>query len=473
MAHSKEIPFFTIGQLAPLIEKRQVSPVEVVDAYLERVDGIDEYTNAFITLMRDQALEGARQAEKQIATGNYLGPLHGVPIGLKDLFYTKGVRTTAGSKIERWAQFVPEEDATVVTRFKKAGAVILGKLNMHEFAAGATSFNPHYGSPRNPWDLDRITGGSSGGSGAAVAASLCAAALGTDTGGSVRIPSTLCGIFGLKPTYGRVSRFGIVPLSWSLDHAGPMAKSVQDAALVMNAISGHDPRDPASAKMPVPDFTDRLEAGVNGLRLGIPKEHFFDWAGSEVREAVQRAVSVLEELGATVEEVSLPSVAAVPSFHPVIAWAEAASFHQKTVLNHGDEMTPNVRERFESGLLVTALQYIRAQRARALIRKEVNQALKQVDVIVTPTSALTAPKLNQDTVATDKGEIPVLTLLSRNTQPFNDSGVPACTVPCGVDPSGLPIGLQIAGRAFDEATVLRVAHAYEQATDWHTRRPEL
>ena len=473
MDSSKEIPFLTISQLAPLIKEREVSPLEVVNAFLERVDLIDRHTNAFITLMREEALEAARQAEKQIAAGNYLGPLHGVPIGLKDLFYTKGVRTTAGSKIERWAQFVPEEDATVVTRFKEAGAIVLGKLSMHEFAAGATGFNPHYGSPRNPWALDRITGGSSGGSGAAVAASLCAVAMGTDTGGSVRIPSTLCGIVGLKPTYGRVSRFGIVPLSWSLDHAGPMTKSVRDAALAMNAISGYDSRDPASAKIPVPDFTAQLDAGVNGLRLGIPSEHFFDWAETEVAEAVQRAIGVLEELGASVVEVSLPSVSTVRRFHMVIAESEAAAFHQETVLNHGDELTPNVRDRFEEGLMLTAVQYIQAQRARARVREEVRQALEQVDVLVTPTSLVTAPGIGQDTVATDEGEEPVLRLLSRNTQPFNDSGVPACTVPCGFDSSGLPVGLQIAGRAFDEATVLRAAHAYEQATDWHTRGPTI
>ena len=262
----------------------------------------------------------------------------------------------------------------MVTRFKEAGAIVLGKLSMHEFAAGATGFNPHYGSPRNPWALDRITGGSSGGSGAAVAASLCAVAMGTDTGGSVRIPSTLCGIVGLKPTYGRVSRFGIVPLSWSLDHAGPMTKSVRDAALAMNAISGYDSRDPASAKIPVPDFTAQLDAGVNGLRLGIPREHFFDWAETEVAEAVQRAIGVLEELGASVVEVSLPSVSTVRRFHMVIAESEAAAFHQETVLNHGDELTPNVRDRFEEGLMLTAVQYIQAQRARARVREEVRQA---------------------------------------------------------------------------------------------------
>ena len=469
----QELPFLTIGQLAPVIKARQVSPVDLVGAYLERVDEMDGRTNAFITVMRDEALAAARQAEKQIAEGNYLGPLHGIPIGLKDLYYTKGVRTTAGSSIKKWAEFVPEEDATVVTKFKEAGAIILGKLNMHEFAAGATNENPHYGPCHNPWALDCVSGGSSGGSGAAVAASLCAGAMGTDTGGSVRIPATLCGIVGLKPTYGRVSRFGIVPLAWSLDHAGPLTRCVEDAALIMNAISGYDPRDPASARSPVPDFTAQLNSGVDGLRLGMAKEYFFAPAAAAVAGAVQQAIGVLEDLGATSVEVSLPNVGTVPRFHPVISMCESASYHEETIRRHADELTPNVRERFQAGSILTAAQYFRAQRARALVREEMRRALEQVDVLVSPTSLITAPRIGQDTVVTPTGEESPLTLLSRNTSPFNDAGVPACTVPCGFDSAGLPIGLQIAGRAFDEETVLRVAHAYEQATDWHTRRPTL
>ncbi len=256
------LPFLTISELAALIGTRQVSPVEVTEAYLDRIDQVEERVNAFITMMTDEALEAARRAEQAIQAGQYLGPLHGVPIGLKDLFYTRGVRTTAGSQVKRWAEFVPKEAAAEVARLRQAGAIILGKLNLHEFAAGATNDNPHYGPCRNPWGLTRITGGSSGGSGAAVAAGLCAAAMGTDTGGSVRIPAALCGVVGLKPTYGRVSRHGIVPLAWSLDHAGPLARSVQDAALVLNAIAGHDPRDPASAEVDVPDFTRHLGDGT-------------------------------------------------------------------------------------------------------------------------------------------------------------------------------------------------------------------
>ena len=470
---ARNIASLNISQLALLIKGRQVSPVDLVNAFLDRIDRLDDQTNAFITVMRDEAMEAARDAETAIAAGNYLGPLHGVPIGLKDLFYTRGVTTTAGSKVKRWVEFVPEQDATVVTRFRQSGAIILGKLNMHKFAAGATNYNPHYGPSHNPWALDHITGGSSGGSGAAVAASLCAAAMGTDTGGSVRLPSALCGIVGLKPTYGRVSRFGIVPLSWSLDHAGPMTKSVEDAAIIMNVISGYDPRDPASADVSVPDFTEALEEGIKSLRLRIPREHFFDSAQQEVRDAVERALAVLEELGASLVEVSLPSVSSVSRFHHVVSMSEAASFHERTIRDHAEELTPNVRERFETGRILTGVQYIRALRARARVRNEVLQVWQQVDALVAPTTLITAPKIGQDTVITDRGKDPTLSFLSRNTAPFNDSGVPACTVPCGFDSRGLPIGLQIAGRPFDEETVLRVAHAYEQATDWHILDPEL
>ncbi len=467
------LPFLTISELAALIGTRQVSPVEVTEAYLERIDEVEERVNAFITMMTDEALEAARRAEQAIQAGQYLGPLHGVPIGLKDLFYTRGVRTTAGSQVKRWAEFVPKEDATVVARLRQAGAIILGKLNLHEFAAGATSYNPHYGPCRNPWDLSRITGGSSGGSGAAVAAGLCAAAMGTDTGGSVRIPAALCGVVGLKPTYGRVSRHGIVPLAWSLDHAGPLTRSVRDAALVLNAIAGHDPRDPASAQVDVPDFTRHLDEGVRGLRVGVPREFFLDSAAREVRQAVERAIAVLAGLGAAVEEVSLPSARMVPLFHSVISMSEAATYHEEVIRYYANELTPNVRQRFETGAMLPAVHYIRAQRARALVRQEMASVLEQVDVLATPAAPITAPEIGQETVTTDHGEEPVLTLLSRFTSPFNDAGNPACTVPCGFDGTGLPIGLQVAGRAFDEATVLRVAHAYEQATEWHSRRPAL
>ncbi len=468
-----EICFLTIGQLAPLIQKREVSPVEVTDLLLERIREVDGRTNAFITVMADEALSAARQAEREITQGRYRGPLHGVPIGLKDLYYTRGVRTTAGSKIRAWAEFVPGEDATVVERFKEAGAVIIGKLNMHEFAAGATNENPHYGPTRNPWDLERITGGSSGGSGAAVAASLCSAAMGSDTGGSVRIPACLCGIVGLKPTFGRVSCFGVVPLSWSLDHPGPMTRSVEDAALVMNAISGYDPRDPASADVPVPDFTEGLGLGISGMRIGIPRTFFFERIDSEVRDAVGRAIAVLSEMGAIMEEVSLPHIEYSPHLRNTISLAESAVYHGALLKDHAEELTPNVRDRLELGQLILATQYIKVQRARSIIKDDFIQALRGVDVLVTPTTAIPAPRLGQRNVVIEGHEEATLDSVGRFTRPLNQAGLPACTVPCGFTSEGLPVGLQIAGRAFDEATVLRVAHAYEQATDWHPRRPPL
>ena len=460
-----ELPFLTISRLAALIKGREISPVDVVNAYLERIDRLDSQLNAFITLMRDDALEGARQAESDIASGNYKGPLHGIPIGLKDLYYTKGVRTTGGSKIKKWAEFVPDEDATVVTRFKEQGAIIIGKLNMHEFAAGGTTTNPHYGPARNPWNLEHIPGGSSGGSGAAIAASLCAGTLGSDTGGSIRGPSSFCGIVGLKPTYGRVSRFGVIPLAWTLDHVGPMTKTVEDTALIMNVISGYDPRDAASANVPVPDFTERLNDGVQGLRIGIPKEFFFDEVNTDILEAVHKAIEVLKKLGATTVEVSLPNVDKVPRFHSFISMSEAAAYHTDLIRENADEISPDVRQRFEGGQMTMAVHYIRAQRLRALVSGEIHRALEQADVLLTPTSSTTAPRINAEAGG-------VMTI-ANFTAPFNQAGVPACSVPCGFDSNGLPIGLQIAGRDFGDATVLRVAHAYEQATDWHTRRPNL
>jgi len=289
----------------------------------------------------------------------------------------------------------------------------------------------------------------------------------------VRIPSCLCGIVGLKPTYGRLSRFGVIPLAWSLDHAGPMTKTVEDAALLMNAMSGYDPRDPSSQDVEVPDYTLQLGESLAGLRLGIPREFFSESVNPEVRESVERAIGVLEELGASLSELSLPTVAAVPRFHHVISMSEAASYHKETLHRHGDELTLNVRQRFETGSLMPAVQYIRAQRARASLRVELSHALQQVDALVMPTALVTAPLIGQDTVTTGRGEEATLALMSRNTAPFNDTGLPACTVPCGFDSTGLPIGLQIAGRPFHEGMVLSIAHAYERASDWHNRRPPL
>ncbi len=452
----------TIADAARLIRERAVSPVELTRALLERIERLDPKINSFITVTAESALAEAERAEAATRLGGALGPLHGVPLALKDLFDTAGVRTTGGSKI--LADRVPERDAAVVTKLREAGAVLLGKLNMHEFAYGVTTDNPHYGTCRNPWDTSRIPGGSSGGSGAAVAAGLCCGALGSDTGGSIRIPASLCGIVGLKPTYGRVSRAGVLPLSWTLDHAGPMVRSVQDAALVMTAIAGHDPRDPASADVPVPDFTSTLEGGARGLRLGLPRRYFFEQVDADVLAALEAAADVLRSEGAQVRDVDIPEIGlAGQAFAPIIS-AEAAAYHARWLREWPGDYGADVRMRLEQGDLYSATHYVNALRLRRRVVDGFLGALDGVDVLLAPTMPVTAPLHPGPKVQTPNP-------LTRFTFPVNVAGLPALTVPCGFDGDGLPIGAQLIGRPFDEATVLRAGRAYERATDWHTRRP--
>jgi len=467
------ICFMAITELAKLIKQKQISPVEVTSVFLERIEKLDYKTNAFITIMADQAITDSKKAEQEIINGDYRGSLHGIPIGLKDLYYTQGVHNTGGSKIPNWVNFIPEEDSTVTKRLRQSGAIIIGKLNMHEFAAGGTNHNPNYGSSRNPWGLDHMTGGSSGGSGAAVAASLCTAAMGSDTGGSVRIPSALCGIVGLKPTYGRVSCYGVIPLSWSQDHPGPMTKNVLDSAVLMNSIAGYDPRDPFTSKEPVPDFTKALKKGISGTKIGIPSTYFFDGLDKEVKDSVGKAISVLTGLGAIIQEISLPHIEYSSYLKNHISMAEAANYHEQLLKVHADELTPNVRDRLELGLMLPANIYIKSQRVRSVVREDFVNTLKTVDALLTPTISITAPRIGQDTIEIEGKTQQLLEHLGRFTRPFNQTGLPACTVPCGFDSKGLPIGLQIVGKAFDESMVLRVAYSYEQATDWRNRRPNI
>ncbi len=464
-----ELCFLTARQLSRLIRRKEVSPVEVAEAHLALVDALEPTLNSFITVTREEVLADAKQAEREIQSGSYRGPLHGVPFGLKDLYYVAGVRNTSGSRI--FDQFVPTHDSTVAARFRKAGGILLGKLNLHQFAYGPTGENPDYGDMHNPWNPDCIAGGSSGGSGSATAAGQCTLAMGTDTGGSIRIPAGLCGIVGLKPTYGHLSRYGITPLSWSLDHAGPMVRSVEDAALVMNALAGYDPQDPTSAQAPPSDFTQALTGDVRGLRVGVPKEFFQVPLDPEVKEAVRKAIEVLEELGASVTEVSWPMFHQAAAISSVILMSEATAYYRDLVLRRGAELASSVRLRIEAGLFFSAADYVRAQQARTLFNRQSLDLLRQVDVLAGPTLPVTACKLGSAEIQvgnTRQGIIPTLTQFSR---PFNINGFPAITVPCGFSSLGLPIGLQLAGRPFDEETVLRVAHAYEQATPWHERRP--
>jgi len=466
-----ELIWKPMTELARLIAAKEVSPVEVVQAYLERIEALDGKLRAYITVCREEALTQAKAAEAAVMNGQALGRLHGIPIGLKDLYATRGIRTTGGSKI--LADWVPEEDATVVTRLKDAGAIVLGKLNMHEFAYGPEGLNIHYGHAWNPWDpkTHLVAGGSSSGSGVAVVAGLCSGALGSDTGGSIRIPAALCGITGLKPTYGRASRAGVLPLAWSLDHVGPMTRTAADAALMLWAMAGYDPRDASSSVLPVPDYTAALTGQVKGLRVGLLRPFFLESAASVVRQAVEQAAKVLQDQGARVEEVALKTAEHAVGASFAIISPEALAYHEAWVRSRPEDYAPDVRDRLRVGAFVSATQYLRGQQARALIRNEVDAVLSKLDVLIAPATPIVATPVGQPEVRVESAQHEVRASLTRCTRIFNLSGHPACAVPCGFTSAGLPIGMQIAGRPFDEATVLRVADAYQRATDWHTRRP--
>ncbi len=461
----------SIADAAQRIRGRQLSPVELTRAYLDRIERLDRDFHAYITPLPAEALAAAATAEQAINRGEYRGPLHGIPIALKDLIMTRGIRTTCGSQILK--DWVPETDGTVYHRLMEAGAILLGKLNMHEFAYGPTGVNPHYGTPRNPWGGDRMPGGSSSGSGVAVGAHLCAGALGTDTGGSVRIPASLCGIVGLKPTYGRVSRAGVIPLAWSLDHIGPMTRTVTDAALLLQVLAGRDPADPSTADVPVPDYRAALSGEVRGLRLGIPKTVFFDTLDAEVRAAVLAAAQTLEGLGAVVEEIPLPKMPhAGPAVFAIIS-SEAMAYHEPYLKTRAAEYGADVRARLLTGQFLLASQYLKAQRARQVIRAEVDAALTRVDALLFPTTPIPAPRIEDRTVTVDGVSEDPRAWLTRCTRPINLTGHPALSVPCGLTTGGLPIGLQLVGRHFDEGMLFRIGAAYEAVSPLRERRPPL
>jgi aspartyl-tRNA(Asn)/glutamyl-tRNA(Gln) amidotransferase subunit A len=460
---STDVTGLSLQEAAAMVRRKAVSPVELTQACLARIERLNPALNAFITVTAEQALREARDAEAEIQKGKWRGPLHGVPVALKDLFDTAGVRTTAGSGV--FKDRVPQQDAEVVRRLRAAGAVLLGKLNMHEFAYGGTSVATYFGAVHNPWNPDRIAGGSSGGSAAAVAAELCYGALGSDTGGSVRQPAAYCGIAGLKPTYGRVSTRGVVPLSWSLDHVGPMCRTVGDVALLLQGIAGYDPEDSNSVDAPVPDYTQALRAKISALRLGVVRKMFFEQIDPEIAAAVNQAIEVLRKLTVGVRDVELPPYRTLP----VVA-AEAWAYHAAYVAKTPELYQPSVRVRVESGKNITAEAYIAGKRELDRLRRAVREVFVNVDLLITPTTPVppaTIAESGQADVPPPGG----VTFSLRNTQPFDIFGLPAISVPCGFTSSGLPIGLQITGPHWGEPVVLALAHAYEQATEWHTRRP--
>ena len=453
----------SLQQVSELIRKRSASPVELTQECLKRIEKFNPSLNAYITVMGEQALAQARELETERQSGKWRGPLHGVPIGLKDLIDTAGVRTTAASAI--FANRVPAEDAEVVRRLKAAGAVFVGKLNMHEFAYGATSVPSHYGPVHNPWNLDRIAGGSSGGSAVAVAAQLCYGALGSDTGGSIRQPAAYCGIVGLKPTYGRVSTRGVIPLSWSLDHIGPMCRTVADTALLLGAIAGYDPLETTSVDAPVPDYTHALRTKVSGFRLGIPRAIFYDQLDPEIAAATDKAIEVMGKLTAGARDVRLPAYE-----NPPVLAAEAYAYHLPYLSKTPELYQSFTRARLEGGAKITAPAYIQGRREVERLRRAVQETFGTADLLITPTTP--APPATIESAKLDTPPAGVTSSL-RNTSPFDIYGLPTISIPCGFTSSGLPIGIQISGPHFGELQVLALAHAYEQATDWHTRRPEL
>ena len=406
-------------------------------------------------------------------SGQPVGPLHGVPYALKDLYDTAGVRTTGGSRI--LAERVPARDATAVQRLAAAGAILLGKLNMVEFAYGPEGLNPHYGHTRNPWDraVHRVTGGSSSGSGAAVAAGLAPGALGSDTGGSIRIPASLCGITGLKPTYGRVSRAGVLPLAWSMDHVGPMTRTAADSALMLGAMAGYDAADASTSVLPVPDYVSSLTGDVTGLRVGLLRGFFLEDAAPAVVAAVEAAAATLARAGAVVDEVNLERVQLVAAACTAIVGSEALAYHAEWLRTRAAEYDPEVARRLRLGAFIGGAHYVRAQRVRGLVRDEIDAALARRDVLLAPSTPIVAPAVGERQAAPGGGPADVRAALIRFTRPFNLSGHPACAVPCGFTDGGLPIGMQLVGRPFDEATVLRAADAFQRLTDFHARRPVL
>ena len=467
------LAFETVARLASLIERREVSPVALVEAYLERIDRLDSRVHAYITVCGESALAEARTAEREIASGRYRGPLHGVPIGLKDQFYTKGVRTTGGTRIH--ADLIPDEDATIVRRLKDAGAIMLGKHNMAEFAMGGTREHP-YGNPRNPWDLERIPGHSSSGSGIAVAASMCAAAIGEDTGGSGRIPAAACGITAIRPTHGRISRHGTLPMSWSMDCASPMARTAEDCALLLEVVAGHDPLDSTSSRLPVPRYASALRGDIGQMRVGVVRELLPpESADAGVRATFDESVGVFEQLAGSVEEVSIPLIDLAAPIFVATCDTDGAQVHFDSIRQRPQDYDSASRARLMSASLVSAGLYNVAQRARGLLRAQMMAALERVDVLLSPMSFGPPPTLaGERAVFESKEDVIARQFGSRSfTTPHSLAALPAMTVPCGFNSVGTPVGLHIAGRPFEEQTVLDAGFAFQSVTDWHEQRPSL
>ena len=459
----------TVEEASRQIQSGALSPVELTRESLKTIARLQPALNAFVTVTEEFALDQARRAEAEIRAGNYRGPLHGIPYAAKDLYYTAGIKTTMGSKI--MADFVPDYDAAVIEKLHQAGAVLVGKAGLHEWAYGITSTNPHFGAVRNPWDPKRIPGGSSGGSTAALASRQCLFSLGSDTGGSIRIPASLCGVVGLKPTFGRVSRHGVFPLGHTLDHAGPFGLTVRDTAWVYEAIAGPDARDDSCVERPDPAPRLDPEPRLDGKKIGVPRNFYFEHLDPDVDSAVRAALKALEEIGATLVDIDVPDIVEFNAVGRLILLAEASSVHRRRLRERRQDFGDDVRVMLDQGQLISAAEYLDAQRRRRELNRGFNALLEQVDVIAAPTIPITAAKIGQMTAIIGGEEENVRLATTRLVRALNMTGLPLLSVPCGLSTAGLPIGLQLIGPLFGEAGLLEVGHAYERATDWHTKRP--
>jgi aspartyl-tRNA(Asn)/glutamyl-tRNA(Gln) amidotransferase subunit A len=457
----------SLRDVAQRLRSKEVSPVEVTQACLDRIQAVEDKLTAFVLLTADAAMAAARQAEREIAAGQWKGELHGVPVALKDLYDVKGLPTTSSSKVR--ANYVAPHDSACTTRLQHAGAVIVGKTHTHEFAYGIST-----PTTRNPWNVAHMPGGSSGGSAAIVAARGCYMGMGSDTGGSIRIPASVCGTVGLKPTYGRISRYGVTSLSWSLDHVGPLTRTVADTAVSLNALAGHDPRDPGSADEPVKDYTAELGKSVAGLRLGVPRNYYFDRIDPELEALVRSAIDRLHAEGVEVRDLEIPLADQIMAVEFGLCLPEASAYHMEMFRDRPDDYQEDVRLFLEAGEMVPATRYIQAQRVRQVMKDAWRRLFDQVDAVIAPAVASPATKVDQKAVTWPDGtEEPITPLFVRLSAPANVTGLPAMAVPCGFTQAGLPVGFQVIGRPFDEITLIRIGDAYQRMTDWHTRAPAL
>jgi aspartyl-tRNA(Asn)/glutamyl-tRNA(Gln) amidotransferase subunit A len=460
------LDFLTLAAAAEAIKSKELSPVDLAKFSLEKISLLNPKLNAFIAVLEENALKEAKHAETEINKGNYVGPMHGIPYAVKDIYATRGIRTTNGASV--FHENIPNNNSTTVDRLDRAGGVLMGKNHCLEFACGG--HNPLYGEVHNPWDLDHTPGGSSSGSASSVAAGLVFGSMGSCTGGSIRGPASFCGIVGLKPTYGLVSRHGVFPLSWSIDHAGPLARTVEDCAIILQTVAGYDPKDPSSANVKVQDYVGSLAGGVSGLRVGVPKE-FIEGADEEVISLIEEAIQVLRRLGARIVNVSLPITGEYSAVSGnVITWSEAAQVHAPWI-QRLDEYTKGARQKVLLGSVISSTMYHKAQQLRRLIQGEISKAMEDVDVLVGASTG-TPPGKIQPYIG---GDVSAYNMVTRRSfsRPQNLTGQPAISVPCGFSKTGLPVGFQISGRLFEDALVMKVAYAYQNATEWHNAHPKI